>query len=227
MDYNSIIKFISNVLSTPWLTSLFTIILSGYLTYLFTKHKFKNEKVRDIKSTSLEKAYLPLYRKLENINSNKISKKEAIIIYSFIYSCTEKNYIYIHPTLYFLLKDLKMSIDIDTNYNDIVYRIKLHIKNEYIKLRKHLGYPSYNYLKAFRYSSGWEKIIYLLIFSLFSFVSSLYIYKMVEKIIFLQNITIIWCALSIILFFISIIIGIFYKIYKIIIKIIEKKYPIK
>ncbi len=221
MNFNEAKKIAQDILSSSLILSLFTLFLSAYITYLFTKRKYKNEKIQDIKMKSLEGVYLPIYKKLEYINIKKIERNDVISLYVFIKSKVEKNYLYTNPTFYSLLKDLKMVLDNNKNYIDLLSRIKLHTKYEYNKLRKQLGFPTYSVILTFKYLSTGEKIILLCYYSFVSLCASIYVYNIINRYVEILSIPILfWFLLSFMSLFIFMIIG---MIYLILLKIKSRK----
>lgn len=215
MDLTTVINIVNKIISNPVILSILPIIITASITYYFTSRKFRSEKIRDINILSLENVYLPIFRKLENIDALKEEKCIVTKLYTFMLIKVERNYLYTNPTLYILLKDLKRELNNNRNYNDTLYRTRLHIKKEYQKLRRKLGYPGYNRLLIFRYLSNSEKIIWLIYGCFVSLIFSVYTYYIFANnnyFLPLSTLTLYWFVLSIIFLIIFIVIGIIYYI---------------
>lgn len=163
---NLIFSFFSNSNYVQVLGFLISLITS----YQIAKHNTFKPRQLEIKEKQLNKIYLPLYRLLENIETN-ISVENSLYYFKKIEKTLNQNYLLAFPQLHVLTKKLKYEVSARKDVSQTLYSIKRQVEIDYELLKRALGYPSDNFYTIFKRMTPKQKLARIVI--VFTTVSTL------------------------------------------------------
>lgn len=150
----------------PIISDYAKILIPSFLTYLFAKYKFSNDKKHEIYEKQFAQVYLPLY-----LLTKQYLKDTELPAYDLYIRKVDKlfyrNYVFVFPKTLKLFAKFKCEVQTGHMSPYLISLFEYQVSSDYNKLKAQLGYPTDSFFDFFKRLNTLDKCMYI-VFSVLS-----------------------------------------------------------